>query len=308
MPPVIPGPTEPVTRRCDGCGATLASAPERIAQRCSYCDAHLVDATAVAVVDAVCPFAISQRAAMQRMREHVAGNPWLASELRLLARRGQLRPEVLRGVLVPYFVYDARTQSRWQARIGVDWWRRETVRDKDGKTRTEHVRETEWFELGGTAVGEWLDHLECASVALTAEEVDRLGGFDLGAAVAYDPRVLAGSVAELPSRTRAQVDRDATAAVRELEARRIEHKLLPGDHARIVALATEVTLGHARLVLAPVWLASFRHGGRSHRILVHGQHGACVGRPPLSRAKVSLAAAGFALAIVALLWLAGVWS
>ena len=36
------------------------------------------------------------------------------------------------------------------------------------------------------------------------------------------------------------------------------------------------------LVLVPVWVASYRHAGKPYRLLVHGQDGRCVGRPPIS--------------------------
>lgn len=303
--------SERVARSCDGCGATLWLARERIGDRCTYCDSKLVDSSAEAQVDRLCPFRVPRRAAIERLRTHVADAIWAPGEIRRLARTGQLHAFELRGVLVPFFAYAATTSSRWRARIGLHWWREETVTVvKKGERVQEkrRVQQTEWFPLGGTSVGQWVDHLECASNGLSSREVARLAGFDLGRAVAFDPRVVAGFDAELPTRARDEVDARAEESLRKLEARRLEREVLPGDEPRLESLACDISIERAELVLLPVWIVGYRHQGRVHRLLVHGQDGSCVGRPPISRAKVSVAAVGLAALVVLVLWLGGVWS
>jgi hypothetical protein len=300
-----------VARACEGCGATLWLPRERVSDRCSYCDSRLVDASAHMVIDRVCPFRVPRRAATERLRAHLADAFWAPSDVRRLARAGALRPEELRGVLVPFFVYAATTSSRWRARIGVHWWREEKVEVvREGKRVTEkrQVQQTEWFPLSGTAVGQWVDHLECASNGLSARELVRLAGFDLGRAVAFDPRTVAGFDAELPTRARDEVDARAEESLRRLESRRLEREVLPGEESGLESLACDVVIERAELVLLPVWIASYRHRGKPLRLLVHGQDGHCVGRPPISATKVSLAAAALALVVLLVMWLAGVWS
>lgn len=254
------------------------------------------------------PFAITQRVAHERLRAHLADAIWAPEAVRRLARSGQLRPEELRGMLVPYIIYAASSTARWRARIGVDWWRSETTEDRHGKAVTTRVRNTEWFDAQGTAVGSFDEHHECASSILTAAEAEQLGPFDLGVAVRFDPRLLAGFGAELPSRSRAEVDGDARESLRRRALRYLATQVLPGEHHDVVGFDCEVTLHALDVVLMPVWVASFRYEGQLRRILVHGRHGACVGRPPVSGTKVSLAAAALAALVVLILWLAGVWS
>lgn len=297
-----------IARSCEACGAVVSLPAERIADQCPWCGSRLVDASAAAHIDAVCPFVVSERAATTRLREHVADAFWAPRELRQLARSGQLRPKALRGVLVPYYAFDGVTQSRWQARIGIDWWRTEVVRDEQGRARKQRVRETEWHELRGTAVGEFVAQLQCGSTALHEHEVAGLGRFDLGTAVAFDPRVLAGFAAELPALRADEVAHAAMTAARAAATRRIEAEVLPGDHPSLTSIATEVRFAPPKLALVPVWIASYRHRGRTHRLLVHGQCGRCVGRPPIDRGKVTIAAMTIAVVVVAWMWLAGVWS
>jgi hypothetical protein len=279
--------------------------PDLLSAACSYCGSNLVDdARSERSFDRLCAFRLGRRAAEERLRTHVADAIWAPSEIRELARGGSLRADSLRGVLVPFYRYDARTSARYRARIGLDWYRETHVLVGD-KRETKRERHTEWFTLAGTTVGEWADHLECASRGLTEREVARLGPFDLGHAVAFDARLLAGWESELPARSRGEADGRARASLRELAAQRLSQRVLPGDHVRLDQFACDVELAHVDLVLVPVWIATYRHAGKPYRLLVHGQEGRCVGRPPISAAKVSLAAALFAAIVLFLLWLGG---
>jgi hypothetical protein len=267
-----PEPTsERVARTCEACGAHLWLPRERVSDRCSYCESGLVDASAGAQVDRVCPFRVPRRAAIERLRSHIADAFWAPGDVRRLARSGALRPEELRGVLVPFFVYAASTTSHWRARIGLHWWKSEkvsVVRDGKRTTETRQVQQTEWFPFAGSAVGQWVDHLECASNGLSGREITGLAGFDLGRAVAFDPRVLAGYDAELPTRSRDAVDARAEDSLRRLEWRRIEREVLCGDEPRLETLHCDIAIERAELALLPVWIASYRYDGAVHRLLV----------------------------------------
>jgi hypothetical protein len=298
----VSAPVPSIARSCTACGALLLLAPERISAACSYCGSNLVDdARTERSIDRVCAFRLGRRAAEERLRAHVAGAIWAPDAIRRLARGGSLRAEALHGVLVPFYRYDARTLARYRARIGLDWTR-ETHVLVGTRHETKRERHTEWFTLGGTTVGEWADHLECASRGLSAREVARLLPFDLGHAAAFDVRLLAGWDSELPARSRSEADGGARVSLRELAARRLAERVLPGDHVRVDHFACEVELARVDLVLVPVWIATYRHAGKPYRLLVHGQEGRCVGRPPISAAKVSVAAAAFATIVLVILW------
>lgn len=304
----VSAPVPSVARSCTACGAVLLLPPERVSAACSYCGSNLVDDLRTErSFDRVCRFRIGRRAAEERLRDHLRGAIWAPSEIRKLARGGQLRADELHGVLVPFYRYDAITSARYRARIGLDWTR-ETHVVVGSKRETKRERHTEWFPLGGSSVGQWADHLECASRGLGEREVAKLGAFDLGHAVAFDPRLLAGWESELPARGRAATDDRARGSIRELAARRLAERLLPGDHVRLDHFACDVELARVDLVLVPVWVASYRHAGKPYRLLVHGQDGRCVGRPPISPTKVSIAAAAFAAIVLLLLWIGGWWS
>lgn len=254
--------------------------------------------------DAVVPFRVSQRVALERVRTHLESRRWALKAVRQL----RVHPRGLRGVLVPHWVYTGVIRSSYRARVGLHWYRTERYRDAEGKTRARQVRETEWQRLRGTAIRQVEDHLESASVGLPAEEARALGDFDLGWKQSYDPRLLSGFEAELPSVASQAAERSALDALREAEARRIQAQLLPGDVNRVDSIDSELELGRRRMLLLPVWIASYRVDDRVLRLLVHGQTGAVVGRVPLSRQAIALLILGLALVVVVamlLWWFAG---
>jgi DNA-directed RNA polymerase subunit RPC12/RpoP len=295
-----------LTLGCTACGAVIEIESMTVATACSYCTSKLVDVErAAAVVDAVAPFRMPKRAAADRMAQHLAGRWWAPQALRARARAGHIHPD-LHGVLVPCRVYEARCRSRWSADIGVHWHETVTEHDK-GERRERVVHHTEWFPLQGTSALRLHDHVVSASRGLTEAEVIGLAPFDIGRAVRFDPRLLAGFAAEVPSRIDAEVERDAVRSIREIVARRVESEVLTGDTHRRVRVDTVVELEQARLLLLPVWVATWRYAGKVQRMLVNGQTGRCMGAVPISPFKIALAAATFAALALLMLWLGGRW-
>jgi hypothetical protein len=294
------------TLGCTACGAVIEIEAMTVATACTYCTSKLVDVErAAAVVDAVAPFRIARRAAADRMAQHLAGRWWAPQALRARARAGRIHPD-LQGVLVPCRVYEARCRSRWSADVGVHWL--ETVTEHRAGQRRERVKQhTEWFSLQGTSAMRLYDHVVSASRGLTAPEIAGLAPFDIGRAVRFDPRLLAGFAAETPSRMDAEVERDAVRSIREIVAQRVESEVLTGDAHRRVKVDTVVELDQARLILLPVWVATWHHAGKVQRMLVNGQTGRCFGAVPISGSKIALAAAAFAALALLILWANGAW-
>jgi len=282
-------------RSCPSCGAVITQPPERVSHACSYCASALVAVEqARPHVDRVAPFRLGAAAAEDRLRQHLAARLWAPESLRRAARHGRVDARLVEGVLVPFFAYDATCHSRYETVVGLHWYETKTVREPgpgkgETKTKTVSERHTEWFPLRGTAVRQLRDHLVSGSVGLSAGEVRGLLPFDLGRARAFDPRLMAGWSAELPSRDRNQGERDAIHQIRDREIRRISREHLPGDAHRGTRVSCQVELTEAQLVLLPVWVAALRYGDQVHRLLVNGQTGRCHGRAPVSPTKIVVA-------------------
>ncbi len=285
---------------CPSCGATVTQPSSRLSQACGYCASALVDAERGALqVDRVAPFRISARAAEERLRTHLAARWWAPEALRRSAASGRVDARLVEGLLVPFFAYDATCRSRYETKVGLYWYETKRV-VREGKRKREVQRHTEWFPLRGTAVAQLRDHLVSASVGLSSREVSALAPFDLGRARDFDPRLLAGWSAELPSRDRVQTDHDAVQQIRAGEIKRVQAEQLPGDTHRRTRVSCQVELAEAELVLLPVWVAALRHGGKAYRLVVNGQTGRCHGKAPVSATKITLAVV-VAIALAAVL-------
>jgi len=277
-------------RQCTGCGAVVEFAGASVSIRCGYCDAPMVDEVrATGRVDAVVPFRVPQRGALDRLRAYLDGKRWAPRELQQLRVDGR----GLRGVLVPFWAYEGVVRSDYESKVGIHWTRTETYTDSEGKTQTRTVTETEWFELSGSAARQVSDHLVSASLGLPEIEANEIEPFDLGWAQPFDARLLSGYEAELPSVATPDADRVAATELRDLEAARITHTLLPGDQNRVTSIRSQVEISARKLLLLPIWIATYHHGQGEKaivlRLLVNGQTGEVVGDVPVSRWKIAMA-------------------
>jgi len=291
-------------RQCSGCGAQVELPPGAMSTRCGYCDAPLVDAARSTVsFDAVAPFRVDERVALERLRGYLAGRTWAPEAV----RRAAVDRRSLRGVLVPFHVLDGVARSEWSAEVGVEWYETETYRDKDGKVQVRRVRRVEWFDASGTAVHRVEDHLVSASRGLPEAEANAIEPFDLGFAQPFDERWLAGFEAEVPSIGASEAGKVAAQELLDAASRSIAASLLPGDENRLREVSTQVEVGRRRMVLLPVWIAHYRHEGKPRRLLVNGQTGVVTGDVPTSVAKVMGAVFGGLLVAALLVWIAVTW-
>lgn len=293
-------------RQCPQCGAAVELPEGRFADRCAFCESPLVDATARAErVDLVVPFELDARQAATRLRRYLQDHRWAPEPLRATGA-----PERLQGVLVPFYAYDGVARSRYNARIGLHWYRTETYTvtvNGRPRTRTRRVQETEWHDTEGFHVGAYARQLVSGSRGLPEAEANQLEPFDLGKARPFAPALTAGWVAELPD-----IDHARASAVAAEEVAARENKaiaaFLPGDTHAQVRNATELDIQAVQLVLLPVWIATYRWQGAVLRMLVNGQTGEVVGRVPRSPWKIGCAVAvlvGLALGLVTLALVVG---
>lgn len=306
---------------CTACGAVVEVDAQRVATVCAYCTAPLVDTRrASSAVDAIVPFRLTKRAALERLRAYIGDRWWTPNPLRALARTNQLRTDGIRGVLVPFYAYDASIRADYSAQVGVHWHREETVKRKRSKPlsegeipplepetpQTRRVRETEWFDLRGHMGMQLDNHLQCASAGLSA--ASKLEPFDLGRSVPFEPKLMLGWDAELPSRARDEVDAQAHRTLSELAREHLQRRHLTGDASRLRTLELDVDVHRVRLLLLPVWLVSVQLAGKPVQIAINGQTGQCVGTVPTSKAKVALVVLVATASLLLLLWLRGALS
>jgi hypothetical protein len=286
---------EAVSKSCPQCGAAVDLPPEQIASLCAFCDSPLVDGEgATERIDLVAPFDLEKKVAGSLLAQHLQDHWFIPESLRHAGK-----PEELRGVLVPFWCYDATARSEWTARQGIHWYRTERyTKVENGRTvtRTRQVRETEWFGTSGTHVATYTNHLVSGSRGLSEPEANELEPFDVGGALPCSPGLLAGWTAERPTVPRGEAADTASQELAELENAAIAG-FLPADAVRDVTNRTEMEVGALKLVMLPVWVGTYPHADQVLRLLVNGQTGEVVAKLPKSWPKII----ALVLAIVAAL-------
>jgi hypothetical protein len=121
------------------------------------------------------------------------GSLWFAPNGLLdYARKGRK----LEGVYLPYWTYDAQTESSYTGQRGTVYYttRPVTVRDQNGNMRTEMRQEAQirWSPASGRVRRFFDDVLVLASRSLPRDHTEALMPWDLSHLEPYQPEFLAG--------------------------------------------------------------------------------------------------------------------
>jgi DNA-directed RNA polymerase subunit RPC12/RpoP len=284
--------------RCDACAAEVEVPPGEKSGRCPYCGSARVHEESGREgripPESVVPFAVDRAAAEERFRAWVR-SLWFRPN----ALRSRHALDEMRGVLVPFWTFDARAASDWTAQAGHFY----VVPVPQGKGVRMETR-IRWEPAAGSRADLHDDLLVCASGGLDAALVRKIEPFDLAALVPFRAEYLAGWAAESYA-----VDvRDAWGIAErrilaEQEARCAGD--VPGDTHADLRVATRLSGRRYRHALLPVWVAAYRFRGKPWRFLVNGQTGEVQGEAPLSWVKMGLLVLGVLAAAAVIAALAG---
>ena len=284
--------------RCLTCGATVVLDEVATAAACAFCGSSNVlaqDANRNAIrPESLVPLDVGRAAVEQGFRR------WL--------KRLWLRPNALRtlrrfeavGVYVPYWTFDARVHSDWSADSGTYYWDTQLVpvmRNGRVRMRTRRVRKVRWRPAWGQRDDAYDDLLVNASRAVPDRLAAKLGDFDTSALVPYRSEYLAGWRAEeyqLDLEQAWSVGRQRLVAHQE---RRCAGDV-PGDTHRQLRVTNAIEGVRWKHVLLPMWTLTYRHGGKTYTVLVHGQTGRVHGQAPLSWVKIALLVLALGLAVL----------
>lgn len=297
-------PAEPGVRllRCSGCGAELRLSQGLESIPCPFCGAPQVaedmPGDKVLPPEGVAPFRVAVAAARDGFRQWLRRRWFAPSELKHGVER-----EMLKGVYVPFWTYDADADSSWTAMSGTYYYTTQTYRGADGRIRTRQVRHVRWSPSAGNHSGRYDDVPVCASRGLEGPLLEAIEPFDLSALVSYEPRLLAGWHAEAASIDLRDGWKAATGRIQDAERSECARQV-PGDTYTDLDVQTQLSHLTFKHILLPVWVAAYGYHGRTYRFLVNGQTGEVRGEAPLSPWKAAGAVAAVLAALLAALWAA----
>lgn len=290
---------------CQNCGATTET--DEYADICQFCTGALVasvEPEGLIVPEAVIPFGLNRTTANLNYGAWVKSR-WFAPNA--LKQVGST--EALKGTYIPHWTFDAQTQTDYTGERGEHYYVTETIPVSDGKggTRmeTREVQHTRWYPASGHVARNFDDVVVPASRRLPTERLDKMGPWTLTAAQPFEPQYLAGYAA-----LRYDLDPDGGLAIAKTEMQNvIEDDCrgdIGGDEQQVSQMAVQYAALMFKLMLMPIWIASYIYAGKTYQVLINANTGEVVGDRPYSKVKIALAviAAIALIAVVIAIYLA----
>lgn len=280
---------------CDTCGAQVEFDPAEHARQCPFCASPVVADTGThrhIKPQAVLPFRLSERDAHESMNRWLKGLWFAPNGLQEYARSDRK----LDGLYVPYWSFDAATESKYVGERGDAYYETRTVNGK-----SERVRKIRWRAARGHVSRQFNDVLAMAAQSLPPSYTRNLEPWMLGELSPYQPDFLAGFRAEGYTIDLPEGHREAVARMDEVIRQDIRRDI-GGDEQRIHSVDTERDDEKVKHLLLPIWLAAYRYRGKSYRFVVNGQSGKVQGERPWSAWKIAGAVAAVVLVLAGYLY------
>lgn len=272
--------------QCPNCAAQVEFDAKSQAAECPFCATPVVVDTGThrhIKPRAVLPFALAEDVARDAMKDWL-GSLWFAPNgLQAYARKGRR----MDGIYVPYWTYDAQTDTRYTGERGTVYYETRTVM-RDGKRSTVRVAKVRWRGTSGRVARFFDDVLVLGSRSLPKRFTDALEPWDLAALEPYAPEYLAGFRAEGYTVALDEGFDEARAKMDAMIRRDIKFDI-GGDRQRIHSMDTDLSDMTFKHILLPVWLAAYKYRGKSFRFVVNGRTGRVQGERPYSTIKITFA-------------------
>lgn len=285
--------------KCRGCDAVSVFEVARVGQRCDFCGSTLLialeDTGAVIVPESLLEFQVPEVRVRELLRQWY-GSRWFAPGA---LAKGALT-DVVRGIYIPYWTFDAKVDAQWWALSGYHYYETESYSDSEGRIQKRQVRKTRWEPTSGSLSHRFDDALVPGSKGVDAELLLKIEPFPtLTHLRPYDPGYLAGWVVEQYQVDLASAAQQSGERMRE-EVREMCAQRVPGDTHRSLEVDANFSEQTFKHVLMPVWIVTYTYGSVSYQVVVNGYTGAIGGRYPLSWAKIGVLVAVVLLAL--LMW------
>jgi endogenous inhibitor of DNA gyrase (YacG/DUF329 family) len=273
------------TVKCPGCGAAVQLPPNVTADRCPFCAGPLVAGNAYAhrtiAPRAVAPFVIKETQARQSFKQWLAGL-WFAPNALKEAAHAETG---LKGVYLPYWTYDANSQSPYSGERGQVYFEQERYTE-DGREKVRQVERVRWFPVAGQVSVQFTDVLVPAAGSISKAYADRLAPWRLELLAPYSDDYVTGFTVEA-YQTGLEPGFGLAQQQMEVSIREAICRDIGGDRQRILSMAPQYSGIAFKHILLPIWLSSYRYANKTFRFLVNGQTGTVQGERPWSAWKIA---------------------
>lgn len=281
---------------CKNCSAETIYDALDVANECPYCGSNQVmeasDKNSLAP-NGVVPFAVTSDTAASNFKKWIGKKffcPKLAKE--------SAKPDSFKGIYLPYWTFDAQTQTQYAASYGKD----RRVKSGDGDYKTV----TDWYKTKGTYSEFIDDQLVLASTKHDSAILKRIEPFNTAENKSYKPEYVAGFLAERYSIGLQEGWEKAKGFIHDRLQHSISKKIREekrADRVKNLRMSTRYTNITYKYLMLPIWISSFQYNGKVYQFMVNGQTGKVYGQTPISIIKVLLTAFGIILGIILVLCL-----
>jgi len=272
---------------CNNCGANTLVEPTTVSFECPFCASKNVNEEAhrqqLIQPAGVLPFRIEKKAANQQFREWIGKGWWYPRKLEKLAQLDKME-----GVYVPFWTYDADTDSSWTAEAGYYYYVTVHYTDSQGNQQSRQEQRIQWVPASGY-YQHWFDDVTVvASGGVKQSRVEAIYPYDLEQVVNYDSQYLLGWHSEVYQKD-VKEGFEVAEEIMDGYIRSEIIRTIPGDTYRNLLVHTRkhsITYKH---LLLPLYIAAYLYEGKSYQVVVNGQSGKISGEKPLSWIKITLA-------------------
>ena len=261
---------------CNNCGAVLLTTEDTAATHCSFCEAGVVIAERVSGTLApamVIPFTITQEQATQAFKK------WCKNGL--LTKKGFMTKERLKsitGMYVPFWMYDLNSKVEVHAEGTI-------IRTySDSKY---NYTETQFYDVFREIDLTYLKIPVDASEKMNDKLMDKLEPYVYEELKEFKTPYLAGYIAEKYNYT----DEELLPRVKEKVSNYIEAYIAStmSEYHTVINKDKKIDTRNVKsyYVLLPVWMITQDYENAEYTFAMNGQTGKVVGKPPLSKLKIT---------------------
>lgn len=280
---------------CDNCGANTIVEQTAVEAECPFCASKNINVEAfqhnLIQPHGIVPFQIQKTEAIKKFKEWIAKGWFHPSALKKMANL-----EELSGIYIPFWTFDAQTESNWTGEAGFHYYETQTVQ-VNGKLQTKQVQKTRWEQRSGSLSHFFDDILVPSTEGLDNPKFQRiLTSYKLADVINFDPRLILGWKAEIYN---IEVDKgyDIASSIMDQKIKGMCISALGGDTHRNLRVKTHKSDQTFKHLMLPVWVAAYRFNDKSYQFVINGQTGRVGGEKPYSWIKITV----FVVAIIAIL-------
>ncbi len=281
---------------CQACGAETVYDALEISAVCPFCGSNQVmeaaDKNTIAP-GGVVPFQITDKQASDLFKGWIR-RKWFCPKL----ARESAKAKHFKGVYLPYWTFDADTDSEYQGEYGRD----KVKRGPDGEERVV----TTWYPTRGSYRESFDDELVCATTNHNQSMLGGLEPYRTAENKVYKPEYVAGFAAERYAIGIKEAWDMAKGSIRFKLKENIENDIERRNGAdRIRDLKIQTLFSHMtyKYLLLPVWISSYKYKDKIYQFMVNGQTGKVSGRTPLSMPKVVITVIAVIIIIALIIWM-----